>query len=282
MKIEQAGVVGASTMGHGIAQVLAQSGCEVQLYDVSAAALDSAMAKIDLSLARLCQKGVISSEQRAQTLTRLIPCSRLDALAHCRIVIEAVSENSEIKHALFSELDQQCDPATILASNTSAIPLTRIAAWTQRADRVIGMHFMNPVPLMALVEVVRALQTSDATWKIVSDLARQLGKTPVTVRDAPGFVSNRILMPMINEAVFTLYEGVADAAGIDSVMQLGMHHPMGPLALADLIGLDTCLAIMDVLYQSLRDSKYRACPLLIQMVEAGHLGRKSGQGFYQY
>lgn len=282
MKIERTAVVGAGTMGHGIAQILAASGCDVTLVDVSASAVDTALGKIAASLERFCQKGRISTEDKAATLARLHPASSLNELHERQIVIEAASEHQAIKQQIFQQLDRLCPPDTLLASNTSSIPLTRIAAWTSRPEQVIGMHFMNPVPLMPLVEVIRGLRTSDATWQTVMDLARQCQKTPVTVRDAPGFISNRILMPMINEAAFTLYEGIASAEDIDSVMKLGMNHPLGPLALADLIGLDTCLSIMDVLYQEFRDSKYRACPLLAQKVAAGLLGKKSGQGFYNY
>ncbi|MBV8049302.1 MAG: 3-hydroxybutyryl-CoA dehydrogenase [Paludibacterium sp.] len=282
MKIERVAVIGAGTMGHGIAQVLAAAGCQVALTDVSAAAVDAALAKIAASLDRFCQKGVISDGERTATLARLRPCLELAQLSDRQLVVEAASENETIKQSIFQSLDRHCAPETILASNTSSIPLTRIAAWTQRPQQVIGMHFMNPVPLMPLVEVIRGLATSDATWQTTMDLARLAGKTPVTVHDAPGFVSNRILMPMINEAVFALHEGVATAEDIDTVMKLGMNHPMGPLALADLIGLDTCLSIMDVLYREFRDSKYRVCPLLAQKVAAGQLGKKSGQGFYTY
>ncbi|TDR82017.1 3-hydroxybutyryl-CoA dehydrogenase [Paludibacterium purpuratum] len=282
MKLERIAVVGAGTMGHGIAQVLAASGCQVALTDVSASAVDTALSKIAASLERFCQKGAISQADKTATLDRLYPAGALSELADRQIVIEAASENEAIKRQIFQDLDHHCPPDTILASNTSSIPLTRIAAWTRRPAQVIGMHFMNPVPLMPLVEVIRGLATSDAVWQAVMTLARQAGKTPVTVMDAPGFVSNRILMPMINEAAFALYERVANAEDIDTVMKLGMNHPMGPLALADLIGLDTCLSIMDVLYREFRDSKYRACPLLTQMVAAGRLGKKSGQGFYIY
>ncbi|BEV70720.1 3-hydroxybutyryl-CoA dehydrogenase [Paludibacterium sp. THUN1379] len=282
MKIERAAVIGAGTMGHGIAQVLAASGCHVTLVDVSASAVDAALGKIAASLDRFCQKGQISAEDKAATLARLHPANSLSELHERQIIIEAASENQAIKQQIFEELDRLSPPETLLASNTSSIPLTRIAAWTRRPAQVIGMHFMNPVPLMPLVEVIRGLRTSDTTWQTVMDLARQCQKTPVTVQDAPGFISNRILMPMINEAAFALYEGIASAEDIDTVMRLGMNHPLGPLALADLIGLDTCLSIMDVLYQEFRDSKYRACPLLAQKVAAGQLGKKSGQGFYTY
>lgn len=280
MSLQKIGVVGAGTMGHGIAQVLVQSECRVWLYDADPAAVDMALARIDRQLRHLEQKGQLAPGIRGASLERLSPCHALEALAACELVIEAASEDEGIKQSIFRALDAACSPATLFASNTSSIPLTRIAAWTQRPAQVIGMHFMNPVPQMPLVEIVRAPHTSDSCWQQSVELAQRLGKTPITVHDAPGFVANRILMPMINEAVFALYEGVADATAIDSIMQLGMRHPLGPLALADLIGLDTCLAIMDVLYREFRDSKYRACPLLARKVAAGELGRKSGRGFY--
>lgn len=285
MELAAIGVVGAGTMGHGIAQVLAQNGLQVMLNDVSSTALQLAREKIESQLRRQEMKDGSSAPQASVILARIHPCPGLRDLARCTIVIEAASEDPQIKQALFSQLDRDCAPDTILASNTSSIPLTRIAAWSRHPHRVIGMHFMNPaplMPLMPLIEIVRARQTDDATWRAIADLCQHIGKSAITVSDAPGFVSNRILMPMINEAIFTLHEGVASAADIDRLMQLGMRHPQGPLALADRIGLDTCLAIMDVLYQSFRDSKYRACPLLAQMVAAGCLGRKTGQGFYQY
>jgi 3-hydroxybutyryl-CoA dehydrogenase len=282
MSIEEVGVVGTGTMGHGIAQVLAQHGCRVRLYDAVPAAVDTALARIGKSLDRLGQKGHIAPGLAQETLARLFPCTTLDALADCELVIEAASENEDIKRKIFDALDTCCRPSALLASNTSSIPISRIAGWTRRPAQVIGMHFMNPVPLMPLVEIVRAPRTDESCLQRVADLARRVGKTPVTVNDAPGFVSNRILMPMINEAAFALYEGVAGAGDIDAIMTLGMNHPLGPLALADLIGLDTCLAIMDVLYHEFRDSKYRACPLLARKVAAGELGRKSGAGFYSY
>ncbi|GGY21075.1 3-hydroxybutyryl-CoA dehydrogenase [Paludibacterium paludis] len=282
MDITQVGVVGAGTMGNGIAQVMARHGRHVILADVSDAALEKGLATIRQSLARLVKKGALSETDAEGTLARLAVTTRLTDLAACDIVVEAATENADIKERLFRELCGIVPARTILASNTSSISLTRIAAWCSHPERVIGMHFMNPVPVMQLVEIIRALQTSDATWQAVDELARALSKTPVTAKDAPGFVSNRILMPMINEAVFALSEGLASAEDIDTVMKLGMNHPIGPLALADLIGLDTCLSIMDILHTEFRDSKYRACPLLVQMVTAGRLGRKSGQGFYVY
>ncbi|WP_037338479.1 3-hydroxybutyryl-CoA dehydrogenase [Saccharospirillum impatiens] len=276
------GVLGAGTMGHGIAQVFAQSGLTVHLVDNQPAQLDTALKAVDRSLGKFVEKGKLTSEQHSDTLSRLHIHTDIDVLAGCDLVVEAITENEAVKIDLFRKLDALCPAKTLFASNTSAISLTRMAAATSRPDRFMGMHFMNPVPLMQLVELIRALQTSDATFNAIKSLSERLGKTPIEVRDAPGFVSNRILMPMINEAIFTLYEGVAEAEAIDSVMTLGMNHPMGPLKLADLIGLDTCLFIMKVLYDGFKDPKYRPCPLLTQMVDAGYTGRKSGRGFYQY
>ena len=280
--IEHVGVVGAGTMGHGIAQVAATSGYRVTLVDVSAQALDRGLAAVARSLGKLVDKGKLGDDERAATEARLGSAGELAALADADLVVEAVVERLEVKREVFAELDRLCPPSTILSSNTSSISITRLAATTGRPDRVIGMHFMNPVPLMRLVEVIRGLATSQATYDAVEAAARRMGKTPVQVHDAPGFVSNRVLMPMINEAVFCLYEGVGVAAAIDQVMKLGMNHPMGPLALADLIGLDVCLDILRVLHDGFGDPKYRPCPLLVKMVDAGHLGRKSGRGFYSY
>ncbi len=282
MSITLAGVIGAGTMGNGIAQVFAHHGYRVIMADTSDAALAKGLEAIKQSLARQVKKGTLTDSDAEATLARITPTTRLSDLAPCGIVVEAATENAAIKEQLFREVSAQVAPTAILASNTSSISLTRIASWCTAPERVIGMHFMNPVPVMQLVEIIRALQTSDATWQTVHDLSLALGKTPVTAKDAPGFVSNRILMPMINEAVFTLHEGLATAEDIDTVMKLGMNHPIGPLALADLIGLDTCLSIMDILHDEFRDSKYRACPLLVQMVSAGRLGRKTGRGFYRY
>jgi 3-hydroxybutyryl-CoA dehydrogenase len=280
--IEHIGVVGAGTMGHGIAQVAAQAGYRVTLVDVSAPALERGVAHVEKSLAKLADKGRISTEEKDAARSRLATAGELAALAEADLVVEAVVERLEVKREVFAELDRRCRPETILSSNTSSISITKLAATTGRADRVIGMHFMNPVPLMQLVEVIRGLATSQATYDAVEAAARRMGKTPVEVHDAPGFVSNRVLMPMINEAVFCLHEGVGEAAAIDQVMKLGMNHPMGPLALADLIGLDVCLDILRVLHDGLGDPKYRPCPLLVKMVDAGYLGRKSGRGFYGY
>lgn len=269
-------------MGNGIAQVFAMKGFEVILVDVSDAALQKGLAAIGNSLGRLVKKGALAEGAVAGILARIRPATALASLAACQLVVEAATENPSIKESIFRELDKAVPADTVLASNTSSISLTRIAAWVSQPQRVVGMHFMNPVPVMQLVEIIRAVQTSDDTWALVYQLSEALGKTPVTVKDGPGFVSNRILMPMINEAAFALYENLATPEDIDTVMKLGMNHPIGPLALADLIGLDTCLSIMDILYHEFRDSKYRACPLLAQLVSAGHLGRKSGHGFYQY
>ncbi|WP_374496790.1 3-hydroxybutyryl-CoA dehydrogenase [Vogesella indigofera] len=282
MEFKQIGVIGAGTMGNGIAQVFAQAGFSVVMADVSDAAVARGLASIGSSLARLVKKGMQTEAGASEVLARIQGRTGLAALGDCQLVIEAATENATIKEQIFRELAGIVGPDTILASNTSSISLTTIAAWVPQPQRVIGMHFMNPVPLMQLVEIIRALQTDDATHAAIHALSLQLGKTPVTVKDGPGFVSNRVLMPMINEAAFVLYENLATAEDIDTVMKLGMNHPIGPLALADLIGLDTCLSIMDILHREFRDSKYRACPLLVQLVAAGHLGRKSGKGFYAY
>lgn len=282
MTIAKVGVVGAGQMGNGIAQVCAAAGLQVVMRDISDAAVERGVNTVRKSLAKFVEKGKLSQEQMDAILARLQGSTELSALADCDIIIEAATENLELKLKIFRELDAVAKPGAILASNTSSISLTTIAAVTQRPAQVIGMHFMNPVPLMQLVEIIRALQTSDATYAAVEALSRQVGKTPVEVNDGPGFVSNRVLLPMINEAVFCLHEGVGTPEAIDTVMKLGMNHPMGPLALADLIGLDTCLAIMEVLYEGFNDSKYRPCPLLKKMVAAGYMGRKSGRGFYQY
>jgi 3-hydroxybutyryl-CoA dehydrogenase len=280
--MKRAGVVGAGTMGNGIAHVFAQHGWDVLLVDPVPAALDKATATIRANLERQVKKGTLPADAPGQVLQRIRTGAALQDLGETDIVIEAASENSGIKFSIFEQLDRLVPPATILATNTSSISITEIGAKTRRPDRVIGMHFMNPVPVMALVEVIRGQATSDATTTAVMEMAQALGKTPVEVNDYPGFVSNRILMPMINEAIFCLMEGVATAESIDTVMKLGMAHPMGPLALADFIGLDVCLAIMEVLHRGLGDDKYRPCPLLRKMVAAGQLGRKSGRGIYGY
>ncbi|HSK79983.1 MAG TPA: 3-hydroxybutyryl-CoA dehydrogenase [Thermoanaerobaculia bacterium] len=280
--IRTIGVVGAGTMGHGIAQVAAQSGYEVLLVDVVPAALERGRASIGKGYERLVSKGKLSAEDRDAALGRLKTEGSLDALAAADLVVEAVVERLEVKQSVLSDLDRICTPSAILASNTSSISITKLARATQRPAQVIGMHFMNPVPVMQLIEVIRGLATSQETYDAVEAAARRMGKTPVEVHDAPGFVSNRVLMPMINEAIFCLYEGVGKPEAIDEVMKLGMNHPMGPLALADLIGLDVCLDILKVLHDGFGDPKYRPCPLLVKMVDAGFIGRKSGRGFYEY
>ena len=281
-EIGRLGVVGAGTMGHGIAQVAAQAGLDVVLVDVSPQALERGMAGIAKSLDRLVAKGKLSGEDKAAALGRITTAADVGTLADAGLVVEAVVEKLPVKQSVLAELDRVCGPGAILATNTSSISITRLAAATRRADRVIGMHFMNPVPVMQLVEIIRGLATSQATYARVEAVTRRMGKTPVEVHDAPGFVSNRVLLPMINEAVFALHEGVGTAEAIDQVMKLGMNHPMGPLALADLIGLDVCLDILRVLQDGFGDPKYRPCPLLVKMVDAGYLGRKSGRGFYSY
>ncbi|HEX5759506.1 MAG TPA: 3-hydroxybutyryl-CoA dehydrogenase [Thermoanaerobaculia bacterium] len=279
---EKVAVVGAGTMGHGIAQVAAQSGYEVLLADVVPAALERGRAQIEKGLDRLVAKGKLPPEERDAALARVSAHGALSALADADLVVEAVVERLEVKSSVLAELDRLCRPEAILATNTSSISITKLAAATDRPEKVIGMHFMNPVPVMKLVEVIRGLATDQATYDTVEAAARRMGKVPVEVHDAPGFVSNRVLMPMINEAVFCLHEGVGKPEAIDEVMKLGMNHPMGPLALADLIGLDVCLDILRVLQQGSGDPKYRPCPLLVKMVDAGRLGRKSGRGFYTY
>ena len=282
MEIGKIGVVGAGQMGSGIVQVFAASGFQVVMTDVSDSALQRGRTTIETSLARLVAKSKLDEAAKGEILARVETGVDVTSLADADVVIEAATENLGLKEKILGELDRVCRQETIIATNTSSVSLTRLAASTARADRVIGMHFFNPVPMMQLVEVIRALQTSDATYRAVEDLARRVGKSPVSVKNSPGFVANRILLPMINEAVFTLYEGLASPADIDTVMKLGMSHPIGPLALADLIGLDTCLAILETLYDGFCDPKYRPCPLLVEMVEAGRLGRKSGRGFFDY
>ncbi|MBK8231772.1 MAG: 3-hydroxybutyryl-CoA dehydrogenase [Candidatus Eisenbacteria bacterium] len=276
------GVVGGGTMGNGIAQVFAQIGYPVVLVDSSPEALDRAAAQIQKSLERLVKKGTLAEQDVPEILERISRNTKPEALREAQLVVEAIFEDAQVKRELFARLDEVTGPDCILASNTSSISITEIAGATKRADRVIGMHFMNPVPVMTLVEIIRGLATSNETYKAVEGLTKELGKTPVEVQDYPGFVSNRVLMPMINEAVYCLMEGVATKESIDTVMKLGMNHPMGPLTLADFIGLDVCLHIMEVLHSGLGDDKYRPCPLLRKMVAAGRLGRKVGRGFYEY
>ena len=282
METKTVGIVGAGTMGHGIAQVLIRSGYTVFLHDLSQQFLDSGTARIAKGLKRDVEKNRLTDEERERALSRLKPTARVADLGGAEFIVEAVTENLEVKAGAFRAIEPHCGQGVIFASNTSSISITRLAATTQRPDRFIGLHFFNPVPVMKLVEVVPGLQTSPETADKAVKLAESAGKTPVRVNDYPGFISNRLLMPMINEAVYCLMESVADAKGIDEVMKLGMNHPMGPLELADLIGLDVCLDIMKVLYESFRDSKYRPCPLLEKMVNAGRLGRKTGRGFYEY
>jgi 3-hydroxybutyryl-CoA dehydrogenase len=280
--MSRAAVIGAGTMGNGIAHVLAQYDWDVALVDSSAAALEKASATIRGNLERQVKKGTLPAEAPARVLGRIKTGQALEAAAGASLVIEAASENPAVKFSVFEQLDRLADPAAILATNTSSISITEIAARTRRPGQVIGMHFMNPVPVMQLVEVIRGHATTDETTRQVMEISKALGKTPVEVNDYPGFVSNRVLMPMINEAIFCVMEGVATPEAIDTVMRLGMAHPMGPLALADFIGLDVCLAILEVLHRGLGDDKYRACPLLRRMVAAGDLGRKTGKGFYDY
>jgi 3-hydroxybutyryl-CoA dehydrogenase len=280
--VTRLGIVGAGTMGAGIAQVAVQAGCDVWLLDTAPAAVELAIDRVGRGLARLVARGTLAEEARAAALGRLHPTSDLADIAGAEYAIEAVVEREEAKIPVLEALDRLAAPETVLASNTSSISITRLAATTTRPDRVVGMHFFNPVPLMRLVEIVNGIHTSAGTLDRARALATQLGKTPVEVRDYPGFVSNRLLMPMINEAAFALMEGVGTAEAIDQVMELGMNHPMGPLALADLIGLDVCLDIMRVLQAGFGDSKYRPCPLLVNLVAAGHLGRKAGRGFHAY
>jgi 3-hydroxybutyryl-CoA dehydrogenase len=280
--VKTVGVIGAGTMGNGIAQVFAQSGFTVKLHDAAAPALDRAMKTIDKSLAKFVEKGKIAAADKDAITGRLHTAASMDDLADVDYVVEAVVENLDVKKAIFTKLDAITRPGVILTSNTSSISITTIGAFTKRPELVLGMHFMNPVPLMQLVELIRGQATSTEAMATATELCKTLGKIPVEAADYPGFIANRILMPMINEAIFAVMEGVGTPDAIDQVMKLGMNHPMGPLTLADFIGLDVCLAIMDVLYTGMGDPKYRACPLLRRMVAAGQLGKKTGRGFYDY
>lgn len=282
MSVQNIMVIGAGQMGSGIAQVCAMAGYSVVLQDVKKEQIDRGIAIISKNLARQVEKGRMAEEDMNDTLARITPVLTIQSAAEADLVIEAAVERMDIKKQIFTQLDEIAPARTILASNTSSLPITEIAAATKRPEQVIGMHFMNPVPVMKLVEIIRGLATTDEVYETIEDITKKIGKVPVEVNDFPGFVSNRILLPMINEAIYTLYEGVATKEAIDEVMKLGMNHPMGPLTLADFIGLDTCLYIMEVLHEGLGDSKYRPCPLLRKYVKAGWLGKKTGRGFYVY